>query len=161
MGGSFVGLGTWSFLEEYSQTNLPKVQSILDIVLHISLALIFVGLVIFSMSFAGCLGALRENLCLLKLVSKIRWPSWPCFVMRAGAFLALFQTLTTQLTLLSFLAVLAFVVTPLHRRDYTVNGCICFSELILVLPERSPLERSADEISRRRESPKPNRRPPD
>lgn len=69
VGGSLVGLGAWSFLEEYSETSLPKVQNILDIVLHISLALMVIGTVIFSMSFAGCLGALRENLWLLKLYS--------------------------------------------------------------------------------------------
>ena len=67
VGGTLIGLGGWSFLEEYNQT-LLKVQNILDIILHISLALMVVGGVIFGMSFAGCLGALRENLCLLKLV---------------------------------------------------------------------------------------------
>ena len=38
-------------------------------VFNISLSLVFFGVIIFSMSFAGCLGALRENLCLLKLYS--------------------------------------------------------------------------------------------
>ena len=67
-----VGLGTWSFLQEYAQSALPKVQNILDAILHISLAVMFVGFVVFSMSLAGCLGALRENLCLLKLVSQLK-----------------------------------------------------------------------------------------
>jgi tetraspanin-33 len=67
VGGTLIGLGGWSFLEEYDHTFL-KVQNILDIILHISVALMTVGAIIFSMSFAGCLGALRENLFLLKLV---------------------------------------------------------------------------------------------
>ncbi|RWS15943.1 tetraspanin-5-like protein [Dinothrombium tinctorium] len=69
IGGSLIGLGIYSFLVEYSETNLPKVQSILDIVFHVSITLIIVGIVVFSMSLFGCLGSLRENLCLLKLYS--------------------------------------------------------------------------------------------
>lgn len=73
LGGSFIGLGAWSVLQEYHETsNLVQVDTVLDAILHISLALIIVGMIIFMMSFAGCLGALRENLCLLKLVS-IQW----------------------------------------------------------------------------------------
>ena len=68
IGGTLIGLGGWSFLEEYGESGFVKVQNLLDLVLHISLALIIVGGVIFSMSFTGCLGALRENLFLLKLV---------------------------------------------------------------------------------------------
>ena len=68
VGGTFVGLGTWSFLEESSQLSMIRVQNIKDIIFNISLALMFIGVIVFSMSFAGCLGALRENLCLLKLV---------------------------------------------------------------------------------------------
>lgn len=70
LGASFIGLGIWSILQEYNETsNLVQVDTVLDAILHISLSLIIVGMVIFMMSFAGCLGALRENLCLLKLVS--------------------------------------------------------------------------------------------
>jgi len=70
LGGSFIGLGVWSILQEYNETStLLNIDTVLDAILHISLALIFVGMIIFSMSFAGCLGALRENLCLLKIYS--------------------------------------------------------------------------------------------
>lgn len=69
VGGSCVGLGTWSFLEESSQLSMIRVQNVKDIIFNISLALVFIGVIVFSMSFAGCLGALRENLCLLKLYS--------------------------------------------------------------------------------------------
>lgn len=69
VGGSCVGLGVWSFLEENSQLSMIRVQNVKDIIFNISLSLVFLGVIVFSMSFAGCLGALRENLCLLKLYS--------------------------------------------------------------------------------------------
>ncbi|XP_074600323.1 tetraspanin-33-like [Brevipalpus obovatus] len=69
IGGCLMGLGAWSFLEEYPETDLKKFQNIADFFVHISLALIILGMIVFWMSFAGCLGALRENLCFLKLYS--------------------------------------------------------------------------------------------
>ncbi len=63
-----MGLGGWSLLEEYDY-NLLKFRNIFDFLLHISLGLVFGGFIVFSMSFTGCLGALRENLLLIKLVS--------------------------------------------------------------------------------------------
>ena len=73
LGFSFIGLGAWSILQEYHETStIVQVDTVLDAILHISLSLILVGMIIFSMSFAGCLGALRENLCLLKIVSVFR-----------------------------------------------------------------------------------------
>lgn len=64
-----MSLGGWSLLEEYDY-NLFKFQNVFDFLLHISLGLVMSGFVIFSMSFTGCLGALRENLCLIKLVNQ-------------------------------------------------------------------------------------------
>lgn len=73
LGGTFICLGAWSALQEYHETSsLISVDTFLDAILHISLSLILVGMVIFSMSFAGCLGALRENLFLLKIVSSLK-----------------------------------------------------------------------------------------
>ncbi|XP_015791256.1 tetraspanin-33 [Tetranychus urticae] len=69
IGGTFMALGAWSFLEEYPETDLAKFESVLDIFIHVSLALVILGMIIFWMSLAGCLGALRENLCFLKLYS--------------------------------------------------------------------------------------------
>lgn len=69
LGGSMIGLGAWSFVEEFDETLFTRVRTVLDLILNISLALMIIGGLIFSMSFAGCLGALRENLCLLKLYS--------------------------------------------------------------------------------------------
>lgn len=72
IGTVMIGLGAWSFSEEvseYGYSRLLKVDSALHLVLHVSLAMIIVGGITFLMSFAGCLGALRENICLLKLYS--------------------------------------------------------------------------------------------
>lgn len=62
-----ITLGAWSFLEEYNDT-LISIRNVFDVILHISLAIIVFGTIVFSMSFAGCIGALRENLFLLKIV---------------------------------------------------------------------------------------------
>lgn len=63
-----ITLGAWSFLEEYNDT-LISIRNVFDVILHISLAIIVFGTIVFSMSFAGCIGALRENLFLLKIYS--------------------------------------------------------------------------------------------
>lgn len=67
-----IGLGGWSFSEEvseYGYSRFLRVDSAIHLVLHVSLAMMIIGGITFLMSFAGCLGALRENICLLKLVS--------------------------------------------------------------------------------------------
>ena len=76
-----MGLGAWSFLEEFPDTDIKKFESVADIFIHVSLALIMLGMVIFWMSFAGCLGALRENLCFLKMVSIILTKSYSSFAL--------------------------------------------------------------------------------
>ena len=70
IGASLMILGCWSLLEEYDY-NMFKFRNIFDFLLHISLCLVISGFVIFAMSLSGCLGALRENLFLIKLVNKI------------------------------------------------------------------------------------------
>lgn len=68
IGSTLIALGVWSFFEEYEYNHLFKLRNIFDLILHISVALVFSGSIVFIMSLMGCLGALRENLCLIKLV---------------------------------------------------------------------------------------------
>ncbi|XP_014253246.1 tetraspanin-33-like [Cimex lectularius] len=69
-GGLLIGIGTYAFVDKWRGTGgLYKVNTIYDILLDISLVLIIFGGVVFVVSFAGCVGALRENTCLLKFYS--------------------------------------------------------------------------------------------
>jgi len=47
------------------------VNDIADILFNVGLIIAIIGAVIFFVSFAGCIGALRENTTLLQLVSLI------------------------------------------------------------------------------------------
>lgn len=53
--------GFYAFYEKWQATGLLKVDTIYDIMLNISLVLVILGGIVFVVSFAGCLGALREN----------------------------------------------------------------------------------------------------
>lgn len=46
-----------------------KLENVYDVILNVSLVMVIMGGVVFIVSFAGCVGALRENTCLLKFVS--------------------------------------------------------------------------------------------
>lgn len=58
---SLIFAGFYAFYEKWQATGLVKVDTIYDIVLNISLVLVILGGIVFIVSFAGCLGALREN----------------------------------------------------------------------------------------------------
>lgn len=66
-GGLFLSIGLWSFFEKWQSDWTP--DSIYDVILNISLIVLITGLIVLLVSFAGCLGALRENNCLLKFYS--------------------------------------------------------------------------------------------
>ncbi|XP_042897101.1 tetraspanin-14 isoform X2 [Parasteatoda tepidariorum] len=69
VGGAVVAIGGWSFLEEYNFKGLPQVNSAFELFVHVSIVIMVFGGIVFIISFGGCLGALRENLCLLKCYS--------------------------------------------------------------------------------------------
>lgn len=68
-GGLLIGIGLYAFVDKWQMTGSVRVETVYDIVLNISLVMIISGAVVFIVSFAGCVGALRENTCLLKFVS--------------------------------------------------------------------------------------------
>ncbi|XP_034478848.1 tetraspanin-33-like [Drosophila innubila] len=70
-GGLLLGIGIYAFMDKWNDANgWVKLENIYDVVLNISLVMIIAGIVIFVVSFAGCLGALRENTHLLKFYSR-------------------------------------------------------------------------------------------
>ncbi|XP_065156029.1 tetraspanin-33-like [Atheta coriaria] len=68
-GGLLIGIGVYAFIDKWQLTGSVKLENVYDVILNISLVMIIMGGVIFTVSFAGCVGALRENTCLLKLYS--------------------------------------------------------------------------------------------
>ncbi len=69
MGGILVGVGLYAFFEKWKGTGYSLVLNAEQMILDISIIMLIVGFVMFTVSFAGCVGALRENSCLLKFVS--------------------------------------------------------------------------------------------
>ena len=43
-----------------------KLSTIFDVIFNIGFLLLLIGFIVFIVSFAGCIGALRENMCLLR-----------------------------------------------------------------------------------------------
>jgi len=78
LGGLLIGVGLYAFVDKWQVTGLMKVETVYDVILNISLVMVIAGGVIFIVSFAGCVGALRENTCLLKFVSVVIYNSVLC-----------------------------------------------------------------------------------
>lgn len=68
-GGLLLAIGLYAFKDKWESTGSVRLESFYDVILNISLVLMIAGVVVFVVSFAGCLGALRENTCLLKFYS--------------------------------------------------------------------------------------------
>ncbi|KAL1501822.1 hypothetical protein ABEB36_007076 [Hypothenemus hampei] len=68
-GGLLIGIGLYAFVDKWQLTGWVKLENVYDVILNISLVMVIMGGIIFIVSFAGCVGALRENTCLLKFYS--------------------------------------------------------------------------------------------
>ena len=64
-----VGVGVYAALDKWSSGEAFKLQTIFDVMFNIGFLLMIIGGIIFIVSFAGCIGALRENMFLLKFYS--------------------------------------------------------------------------------------------
>ncbi|KAG1665187.1 Tetraspanin-33 [Nymphon striatum] len=69
VGGLMVGVGLYAFLDRFDQEGPPKIESVFDVLLDVSIVIMVAGGIVFIISYAGCLGALRENTCLLQFFS--------------------------------------------------------------------------------------------
>ncbi|CAG9760798.1 unnamed protein product [Ceutorhynchus assimilis] len=68
-GGLLIGIGLYAFVDKWQLTGWVKLENVYDVILNVSLVMVIMGGVVFIVSFAGCVGALRENTCLLKFYS--------------------------------------------------------------------------------------------
>lgn len=66
----FIAIGIWAYvLTKDINQNISEEKDIFDYFFDFSLIFIVFGILIFFLSFLGAIGALRENICLLKSVS--------------------------------------------------------------------------------------------
>lgn len=69
IGGGFIGAGIWAFIEKNKYHGITSLDDALQNVSIAFVVLILIGIIIFIVSLCGCIGALRENVLLLKIVS--------------------------------------------------------------------------------------------
>lgn len=68
-GALFVSIGTYAVIDKWTSGETFRFENVYDVLFNLAFLIIIVGGVVFIVSFAGCIGALRENLCLLKFYS--------------------------------------------------------------------------------------------
>ena len=68
VGGAMLAVGLWAWAEKDTLANFSKLT---NIALDPALVFIVIGLTMFIIGFAGCVGSLRENTCLLLFVSRV------------------------------------------------------------------------------------------
>jgi len=69
MGVLLLGIGTYAVIDKWASGEGFRLENVYDIIFNLAFLLIICGGVIAIVSFAGCIGALRENMCLLKFYS--------------------------------------------------------------------------------------------
>ena len=67
VGCAILGIGIWAFVEK-NRFAQKEISDLYDVLFDASIILIMVGIAAFIITFAGCVGALRENTCLLMTV---------------------------------------------------------------------------------------------
>lgn len=63
-----IGIGIWAYLEKQKYYS-KEIESVYDVIFDLAIIFLVLGAVIFILGYAGCIGALRENVYLLKFVS--------------------------------------------------------------------------------------------
>jgi len=69
LGALLVAIGVYAVLDKWASGEGFRLENVFDVLFNLAFLLIIVGGVVFIVSFAGCIGALRENMCLLKFYS--------------------------------------------------------------------------------------------
>jgi len=69
MGLLLMGIGIYAIMDKWSSGEAFKLSTIFDVIFNIGFLLLLIGFIVFIVSFAGCIGALRENMCLLRFYS--------------------------------------------------------------------------------------------
>lgn len=64
-----LGIGVYAALDKWSSGEAFKLKTIFDVMFNIGFLLMIIGGIVFLVSFAGCIGALRENMFLLRFYS--------------------------------------------------------------------------------------------
>lgn len=69
LGLLLMGIGIYAIMDRWSSGEAFKFETIFDVIFNVGFLLLLIGFVVFIVSFAGCIGALRENMCLLRFYS--------------------------------------------------------------------------------------------
>ncbi|KFD71605.1 hypothetical protein M514_05319, partial [Trichuris suis] len=86
-----ISLGTYMYAKEFR-----PVREFADLALNPCVALMVLGSCVFAISFLGCAGSLRENICLLKIFSLCLFASYICLVIAGFLTFILFYSDSTS-----------------------------------------------------------------
>merc|ERR1712223_1491925 len=69
LGALLVAIGIYAVFDKWTSGEGFRFENIFDVIFNLAFLFIIIGVVVFIVSFAGCIGALRENMCLLRFYS--------------------------------------------------------------------------------------------
>jgi len=69
IGGILVGVALYAFFDKWKGNGYSRILDFERMAVDVSIFMLIIGFIMFTVSFAGCIGALRENSCLLKFYS--------------------------------------------------------------------------------------------